>query len=170
MSFGCVTVNFCRTLVPFMVTSPSLLRRRKFHSTFRHWIACIEELGAPYWYSGEANEEFHKIAAKAHTRLLLSDVCGMSARYQPFLAVGLQADQQARCRRPNGAAHWGVRRHVCHGTGRARVDVVKLKVCPNQAPEAQPRLPKCCSSILHFLVSSFFKQPFNMPYIGVSHQ
>ena len=67
MSFGCVTANFCRTLVPFTVMSPTLLRRRKFHSTLRHWIACIEELGAPYWYSGEANEEYHKIAAKAHT-------------------------------------------------------------------------------------------------------
>ena len=105
MSFGCVTVNFCRTLLPFMVICPSLLKRRKFHSTFRHWITCIEELGAPYWYSGEANEEFHKLAAKAHTGLLLPDVCGMSARYQLFLAVGLQADQQARSRRPNGAAH-----------------------------------------------------------------
>ena len=53
-----------RTLVPFTSITPNILRRRKFHSTFRHWIACIEEYGAPYWYSGEANEEFHKIAAK----------------------------------------------------------------------------------------------------------
>jgi hypothetical protein len=80
MSFGCVTANFYRTLVPFTHVSPTLLRRRKFHSTLRHWIACIEELGAPYLYNGEANEEYHKIAAKAHTSRLLPDVCGMSAR------------------------------------------------------------------------------------------
>ncbi len=68
MSFLDVNINIYRTLVPFMSISPNIMRRRKFHSTFRHWISCIEDFGAPYWYSGEANEEYHKIAAKA-------DVC-----------------------------------------------------------------------------------------------
>jgi hypothetical protein len=43
-----------------------LLYRRKWHSMFKHWIGCIREYGAPYFYSGEANEEYHKIACKVH--------------------------------------------------------------------------------------------------------
>ena len=50
--------------MPLAAHAPGLLRRRKFHSTFKHWIQCIRDFGAPYLYSGEANEEFHKVACK----------------------------------------------------------------------------------------------------------
>lgn len=40
--------------------------KRKLHSMFHHWIASIITFGAPYLYSGEANEEFHKVACKVH--------------------------------------------------------------------------------------------------------
>lgn len=53
-----------RQVMPLASHSPGLLRRRKFHSTFKHWIQCIRDFGAPYFYSGEANEEFHKVACK----------------------------------------------------------------------------------------------------------
>ena len=53
-----------RQVMPLAAHAPGLLRRRKFHSTFKHWIQCIRDFGAPYLYSGEANEEFHKVACK----------------------------------------------------------------------------------------------------------
>ena len=37
---------------------------RKFHSFFKHWINSILRYGCPFLYSGEANEEFHKVACK----------------------------------------------------------------------------------------------------------
>ena len=64
------------------------LRRRKFHSMFKHWIGCIREFGAPYFYSGEANEEFHKIAAKVMKLHLTS-----SRRLLGMFSVGVQTYQ-----------------------------------------------------------------------------
>ena len=51
------------------VIIPNALLKRKFHSCFKHWINSILEYGSPFLYSGEANEEFHKVACKVQIKL-----------------------------------------------------------------------------------------------------
>lgn len=52
-----------RTLGPWDILFPGFMKR-KFHSMFKHWVDSILRFGAPFHYSGEANEEFHKVACK----------------------------------------------------------------------------------------------------------
>ena len=66
-----------------------ILNRRKWHSMFKHWIGCIRHFGAPYLYSGEANEEFHKIACKVCSLDMLqisgaylADICASQWAYK----------------------------------------------------------------------------------------
>jgi hypothetical protein len=59
----------------FSTWTPAVLHRRKWHSMFKHWITCIRHFGALYLYSGEANEEFHKIACKVCSTNRMSGRC-----------------------------------------------------------------------------------------------
>ena len=67
----------CRKLRYFTLIPTKAAFKRKFHLFFKHWISCITQFGAPFWYSGEANEEFHKVACK----VLAQSHCFASGRY-----------------------------------------------------------------------------------------
>jgi hypothetical protein len=83
----------CRRLQYFNVIIPNALLKRKFHSCFKHWINSILEYGSPFLYSGEANEEFHKVACKVQISMLYpADIY----IYNFCLIVGIQAYQQAQ--------------------------------------------------------------------------
>ena len=79
----------CRWYMYFSTWHVKILNRRKWHSMFKHWIGCIRHFGAPYLYSAEANEEFHKIACKVCSLYMsqisgvyLADICALQWSYK----------------------------------------------------------------------------------------
>lgn len=59
-----------KSMALFSNCAEKFMFKRKLHSMFHHWIASITTFGAPYLYSAEANEEFHKLACKVQQQYL----------------------------------------------------------------------------------------------------
>jgi hypothetical protein len=73
---ACPQVSACSKLQFFKNITPNALRKRKFHSMFKHWVSSIINYAAPYWYSAEANEEYHKLACKMGVSIsYISSIC-----------------------------------------------------------------------------------------------